>query len=88
MGSVIEAWRSFGIDGEQDQSSTQSFGLYGEGCGLPADGCQRKGGWQRKGGCEGAVMGHVGGDPSVESVCSWGRRGESRTEEERSSSRG
>lgn len=82
MGSVIEARRSFGIDGEQDQSSTQSFGLYGEGCGLPA------GEWQRKGGCEGAVMGHVGGDPSVESVCSWGRRGERRTEEERSSSRG
>ena len=60
MGSVIEAWRSFGVDGEQEQSSIQSLGLYREGCGLTADG------WQRKGGYEGAVMGHVEGDPSVQ----------------------
>lgn len=49
-----------------EQSSTQSLGLYREGCGLTA------GGWQRKGGCEGAMMGHVEGDPLVEWVCSQG----------------
>lgn len=54
-----------------EQSSTQSLGLY-----------RRElwfdwGGWQRKGGCEGAMMGHVEGDPLVEWVCSQG--GEERT---------